>query len=70
MKLYRDMNEAERRRDDRVWQRTLKNLKEDAELTMEWFDSLDPLRRAELREPEIVDLTSTASGSSVQARPR
>ena len=55
MKLYRDMNEAERRRADRVWQRTLKNLKEDAERHMEWFDSRDPELRAELREPEIFD---------------
>ncbi len=52
MILYRVMTPEQRRRDDYAHQRILKNLKEDAELTMEWYDSLDPKTRAELRESD------------------
>jgi hypothetical protein len=46
MKLYVHMTEQERRRADRKHEKLLLNLKQDAEVRMEIFDSLSP----ELRE--------------------
>ena len=50
MKLYRDMDESERRAADREHARQLRINKEFTEDAMEWYDNLPRWRRKEIQE--------------------
>lgn len=49
MKLYRDLNSREQRQSDRRHRELLEDIKQDAELRMELWDSLTAAQRAEIR---------------------
>ena len=56
MKLYVHMTEQERRRVDLKYEKLLLDLKRDAEVRMEIFDSLSPELREWIRKEEIPGL--------------